>query len=251
MTGEIETWIAVALIVMARVSAFMAVLPFVSAARVPQTIRAVVALGIGLAITPVLHAGIAPTVATLGEPALLAAIAGEIGTGLLLGLLVRVFFLALSFAAEFLAHLVGYAGLLVPSVSEGETTLALADLVVLFVTVLFLANDLHLAVIDGLVRSFDAIPVGRPLDGGSLIRHLVATLNDAFFVAMQLAGPFLLYVFICNVLLGIANRLVPQVPIQLVAAPLVLIGGLALALLVVTIEGDLFIRGLAAWIEAQ
>jgi flagellar biosynthesis protein FliR len=238
MIDDVQAWITVGLIVMVRVSAFFSILPFFAVARVPATIRVYLAISVSFALTPLLFDAVHSRITTLGEGELLAVVAREVAIGLFLGFLVRVFFLAVAFVAEFVSQQLGFMGMFVPSIAEGELMSPLADLVVLFTVVLFLISDLHLVLIRALVTSYDVVQVASGLDLSVAIGALSMRISTVFLWGLQLAAPFVLYVTVCNFLLGLANRLVPQVPIQFVMAPAILIGGLALALFVLTLAAE-------------
>lgn len=232
MTIELQAILTVALLVLGRVSAFVAVLPFLSAARVPVPVRAYFALALSLSIAPILYPVVSPRAAAFDGADLIAALSVEIGLGLFLGFTVRVFFLAVSFAAEFIGQQVGYLGMFVPSITEGEMVNPFADLMILYAAVFFFVSDMHLLLVERVLASYDIVPVAVLPDGGTTITRLASTVSDVFVWALQLAAPFVLFVMTSNMLLGLANRLVPQVPVQFVLGPAVLAGGLVLSLFV-------------------
>ena len=132
MTPEFQVWMTAALLVLARVSALIAVLPFLASARVPATIRAYIAIAVSLAITLSLYGAVNVIAGKISEMELLGVFVAEVGIGLYLGFMVRVFFLAVAFTAEFISQQVGFMGMFVPSVTEGKMTTPLADLMGLF-----------------------------------------------------------------------------------------------------------------------
>ncbi|MBY0226802.1 MAG: flagellar biosynthetic protein FliR [Hyphomicrobium sp.] len=231
MTPEFQVWITVALLALARVSALFAVLPVFAAARVPATIRAYVAIALSLSITPTLYDAVYASAEKISQIELLGLLIAEVGIGLYFGFMVRVFFLAVAFTSEFISQQVGFMGMFVASVTEGEMTTPLADLISLFSAALFFAMEMHLYLIRGVFTSYEVLPIATSVDITSLIEALAERISTVFVWSLQLGAPFILYVTVCNLLLGLANRLVPQVPVQFVMAPGVLFGGLALALL--------------------
>jgi flagellar biosynthetic protein FliR len=242
MSGQAMDWLGVALVVLARLSAFLAVLPFFAAARVPPAVRAAIAISLAIAVTPLLFSAVHPKVADSGDAGLLSALLSEIITGVFLGLLVRLFFLAVAFSADVIGQLIGYVGVIVPSIQDNEMTNPLADLIVLFSVVLFLSYDHHLVLIEKIIESYDVFPIHGGPQSGPAIENLASMTSLAFVWTLQLAAPFVIYVTICNLLLGLANRLVPQVPVQFVMGPAILLGGLAVAVLIAATAVDIVIR---------
>lgn len=234
MTAELQIWLTAALLVLARVSSLLAVLPFFAAARVPATIRAYIAIALSVSIAPALYDAASVSILR-SEAELLAVFVAEVWIGLFFGFMVRVFFLAVAFTAEFISQQVGFIGMFIPSVTEGEMITPLADLTGLFAAVLFFTMDMHLYLIRGIFTSYDVLPVASALEPWIWMDALAVRVSNVFVLSLQLAAPFVLYVTVCNLLLGLANRLVPQVPIQFVMAPAILFGGLGLALFVLTV----------------
>jgi flagellar biosynthetic protein FliR len=238
MTGELEAVTLVGLIILARISSFLAVIPLVSAARVPQTIRAYLAIALAMTLAPILFDAVAPIVRTATGPDYLALLGGEILTGLFLGFLLRLFFLALLFIAEVISQIIGYTGMSVPGVIENELTAPLTNLVALLAAVLLFLNDIHHLFIEHIVWSYTHVPAGTMLTGEVSSIWLSETITGVFNTVVPLSAPFLIYAVVCNVLVGMANRLVPQVPIQLVTGPAILFGGLIVGLLVLAVGLD-------------
>ena len=226
------------MVVLARISTFIAVIPVFSSARVPQTVRAYIALGLSTALLPIVYDQIAPTVSETQGVAIIGILFNEIITGLFLGFMIRLFFLAILFAAELMAQVVGFVGMAGPGIIENDLAAPLANLVVLLVSVLFFTLNIHHLIIENVLLSYQRLPVGGVLEASMSYTGIGVALSSAFAVVTPLAGPFLLYAVVCNLLVGLANRLVPQVPIQLVTGPAILFGGMIVALMSLGIGMD-------------
>ena len=238
MTGNIEMLATVLMVVLARISTFIAVIPILSSARVPQSIRAYIALGLATAIMPILYDQIAATLTSNDGVLIVAVLVNEVLIGLLLGFLIRLFFLAILFAAEVMAQVVGFVGMAGPGIVENDLAAPLANLVILMIAVLFFTYNVHHHIIEHILISYQRLPVGGVLDPSLSFTGLGNALSQAFTVVTPLAGPFLLYAVVCNLLVGLANRLVPQVPIQLVTGPAILFGGMMVALFSLSVGMD-------------
>ncbi|MEZ5899403.1 MAG: flagellar biosynthetic protein FliR [Hyphomicrobiaceae bacterium] len=245
MTEELKLRVYVGIIVLARVSAFLSVAPILSALRIPPMVRAHVALVLSFALAAGIYPAVSDIVQTAAESNFTGIVAIEVMKGLFFGVIVRLIFAALAFAGDFISHAVGFTGMMVPNVIDGDTTGPLANLFMLSTAVLFFVHDLHLLLIERLIASYDTLPIGQSLDRLRAFDVLGATLSSIFFIALQISSPFVVYVMVCNILLGLANRLVPQVPIQLVSAPLTLVGGLFVAMFTLGLAAQVFLTSLA------
>lgn len=251
MTEDLKLHVYVAAVVLARVSSFLAVVPVLSALRVPPLVRAHLALVLSLTLALSLYPSIVSVVTKTADGDLIALVSAEVLKGLFLGFLVRVFFQALAFAGEFVGQLAGYSGMMTPSAMEGEPATPLANLLVMFGAVVFFIQDLHLLLIEKLMASYAAWPASAGLDRFQSFDQLASALVTAFLTALQISGPFVIYAMVCNIVLGLANRLVPQVPIQLVSAPLMMLGGLFIAMFTLGLAAQVFLGSLADWMSAN
>ena len=88
----------------------------------------------------------------------------EIVIGVSIGLLSRLFFLALQFMAVAVASHVGLSGMLGPSVDEPGSVPAVSSLITLSATTLFFITDLHWEVFRGIFASYHALPVAGAIN---------------------------------------------------------------------------------------
>jgi flagellar biosynthesis protein FliR len=205
---------------LARVSGFLLLLPGFSSLRVPVRVRAMIAAALAFAMAPVIPQPVPKADAMM--------IATEVAAGLVLGALVRLHFLALAFAGATMSAYVGLAPTPGLPVDSDETQQALQTLLSLTATALTFASGLHLVLLRGLGDSYALFPPGTTPDPSLALHSALATLDEAFLVTLQLAMPFLAYGVIVNFAIGLANRLAPQVPLQLIAMPFVIFGGMML-----------------------
>ena len=83
-----------------RIGAAMLLMPGLSSSQIPAQVRLFLAIALSLALAPLLLPSVRPAVAGAEPLALLWIIAGELLVGLLIGLLARVFFVALQALAK-------------------------------------------------------------------------------------------------------------------------------------------------------
>ena len=62
------------------------------------------------------------------------------------------------------------------------------------------------------------------------LARLADAFSSTFILALQISSPFIVYALIINLMVGIANKMVPQIPVYFISTPFVLAGGLLLAL---------------------
>lgn len=207
-----------------RITGIMLLLPGLGERAIPMRVRLAAAGALTAAAAPLMPPALVP--AAIG-PGLIAA---EVATGAVFGGLLRMVAAALLVAgtiaaqATSLSQLFGAPGT-EPSAVIG-TVLHLAGLA------LAMAAGLHVAVVELIVRSWEALPPGLVLSGDAAAALGTARMGDAFALAVGLAAPFVVVSVLYNVTLGVLNKAMPQLMVVLVGAPAIV--GLALAILALT-----------------
>jgi flagellar biosynthetic protein FliR len=209
-----------------RIGAAMLLMPGVSSTQIPVQVRLFLAIALSLALAPLLLPSVRRAVAGAEPLALLWIIAGELLVGLLIGLLARVFFVALQALAAALATSIGYSGIPGSTIDEAEPMPALVSLITVSAVVLMFQTDLHWEVLRGLAASYAVLPPGTGYESRFGLTEIADQLSETFLVALRISSPFLVYAIVANFAVGIANKLVPQISVYFVSLPLILAGGL-------------------------
>jgi flagellar biosynthesis protein FliR len=227
MNGLINEGLVVLILTFCRIGGCLLIMPGVSSARVPAQSRILLAAALAIALAPLLWTDFAAV--KTGDPALLLRLIFlETVIGLFAGLGARVYMLALGFGAAAIATSIGFQGLQGPGIDEAEPQAALVTLITMAALTLMFILDFHHDVIRGLIGSYKVMPVGVTPDAERLLGNLVDVLTDSFLIVLRLASPFIVYALIVNLMLGLLNKLTPQIPVYFVSLPFVLTGGLLL-----------------------
>lgn len=217
------------LLVFARVSGAVVLLPGLGEQEIPPPVRLAIALVLSVLLVPGLGApGLGAMPALPAAPFELARLmAAETVTGLWLGFLARTMALALPAAGSLAAGALGLANVLQPDADLGPGASALATALQRAVPAVVLAANLHVPLLLALAGSYALVPIGQVLPAPSLGAVLPAV-ADAFALALRLAAPFLFAGLLWSGLLGLAVRLVPRLQIYFAAMPGQVLAGLLL-----------------------
>ena len=221
------------LLVLARTSAWVVAAPVLSAKGVSRTGRLGVAVALALFVAPGLPLDQVPA----GLPAYCAAAVAQVGVGLALGLLTQLLFTAFEVAGTLLDVSGGFSAASIIDPLSGQPAAAFSRMFSLIFGALFFVTDAYATVIGGFVRSFTLIPVDAvPSLSEDAAGVLGTAATQILMSALQVGGPLLGVLFLTDVALGIAGRLVPQAGTLALALPvkgLVALGmaGATLALL--------------------
>jgi flagellar biosynthetic protein FliR len=207
-----------------RIVAFLVVAPPFSHRGIPATVKVMLAIGLALAVAP----RVATTVpASTGEYVVL--LVGEAMIGVGLGFLVAVVFSAVQSAGSLIDLMGGF------SLAQGFDPMTqvngaqFARLYQLTAVVILFVSDGYQMVISGLVRTFDALPLGASLDLSKLGDALTTSVTGMFLATLQIAGPLVVVLFLADVGLGLLTRVAPALNAFALGFPLKILLTLSLA----------------------
>ena len=215
------------------------VMPGFSSARLPVRVRLLLVVVIVVPLMTHVWDLVLPGV--LRDPAGLAfLISSEVTIGVFIGLVARMYLLALSFIGAAIANSIGLGGIGGVAVDESEPQAALGAIISLFALMILFTLEFHHEMIRALVGSYYVFPVGAVLSPRPLLIALVDKLAEAFLIVLRFGSPFIAYALIVNLTVGLLNKLTPQIPIYFVSLPFVIAGGLALFYFAVPVIVSLF-----------
>ena len=215
--------IILATVVFFRVGAAMALLPGFGEKTVPMRVRLALALAFTAIITPAVAPSLTATIES--RTALIKVLTAETMTGLALGLVFRLFVLALEMAGSLaaqsssLSQMFGGAGEPAPAISHLLITAGLA---------LGFLSGLHVRLASALILSYAALPAGEFPRAAGMRDWGLAQISRSFAMAFSLAAPFVIAALIYNVALGVINRAMPSLMVSLIGAPALTAGALIL-----------------------
>ena len=135
--------------------------------------------------------------------------------GLALAMVVTLIFQAVSAAGTTIDYMSGLTSSQLFDPLSGSAEGPMARLYQLLCTVTLFVTGGHLLLIAGLVRSFDAAPVGG-LNLGRLGDILSSGVGNFMLAALQIGAPLLGALFVTELLLALASRAAPQLNILVI-----------------------------------
>jgi flagellar biosynthetic protein FliR len=193
---------------------FLFILPGFGEVFITQRVRLLLALGLSACLTPLMveHQVLQ---ASMDIRLLLQ----EVFVGFLLGLLIRLMVEAASSVGGMISHEVAL-GNITGSFFHGENQDLLQTFFRLYFITFIFVTDLHLIFLQGLCKSYLFFPPGGDLFMEDLMLTAVSFFSQGFYLALQMSAPFMIGGICYYVLLGLMNRLVPQIPVFFVGRPL-------------------------------
>lgn len=210
-----------------RVSGVMLVAPIIGSAYVPVRIRAVLAILLTIVVLP--HVGEFPQVDLL-SPMFFVYLCQEVVIGFAIGFVLRLVIDAAVVAGQVLAISMGLHFATVVDPQQGGTP-TLSQFYVIVASLLIVASNAHIALIELLAFSFESLPIDGP-GFSSESAWLVAGLAGTMFVAgLQIALPAVAAILIVNVAFGVVSRAAPTLNLFAVGFPITMIIGFIVTLI--------------------
>lgn len=215
-------------IVFLRVGAMMAVLPAFGEQAVPMRIRLVLAVAFTLIVAPAVSQSTqVPVESVTGMTHF---VITESIIGLILGMMLRLFVIALQTAGSIAAQATSLAQIFGGTAAEPMP--AMGHLLVVGGLALAVMAGFHIRVSEWIILSYDLFEPGRFPRASLVSEWGTMRIARAFSLAFTLAMPFVIASLIYNLALGVINKAMPQLMVAFVGAPVITAGGLVLLFLV-------------------
>ncbi len=150
----------------------------------------------------------------------------QILIGLLMGFILRLVFSALTIAGENIAVTMGLGFAQITDPVNGVTVPIVSQFLSISATLLFLAFNGHLALIEMLFDSFTYLPIGYSFDFQSALWGVVAWGTKMSSGALMVAIPAITALLVANSALALMTRAAPQLNVFSVGLPITIILGL-------------------------
>lgn len=245
--GQIEALLGQYLWPFMRVLALLMAAPVFSHRVIPSRVKICAALAIALVVAPTLPM---PEIGAFSAAGWLL-VAEQLLVGIALGFSLRIVFGAVEIAGDMIGLQMGLSFATFVDPQNSDQTPLVGSFLVMVATLLFLAIDGHLLMLDALIESFNVVPVGMG-SSASLRWEYLATLGTQLFsLGLQVSLPVLATMLLVNLSLGVMTRAAPQLNLFSVGFPLTLATGMLLLMVLLPYLGspleDAFRRALRIW----
>lgn len=194
------------LLVATRVAAFLVIAPPFGGRSVPGPVKAMLAAGLALPLTPMAATAVPPATTA----ALVLAVMVQVAVGSALGLATLALFSVIQSAGAVIDLVGGFALSSAFDPMSNASTSVFARLHQLLASVLLLVSGGYGVVLQGFGRSFDALPLDSTPPGRETGTIFIDLLSHSFIAAMQIAAPIVAVMFLADVGLGLMSRASPS-----------------------------------------
>lgn len=213
-TAKLQTFLLISF----RAAGLFILAPVIGHKSIPPLIRAGLAIILALVLVPVVSQTQLPEINSVWLLGMLAA------KEMLIGVIIGLFFAMLFIAIRMGGNIVGYQiGLIIANIMDPETnssTSVVGEFWYIIAVLIFLAIDGHHAIISAFADSYKIVPIGIFEFSGPASEQLIRFTAYAFTIAIKMAAPVIMTLFLSEVALGVLARTVPQMNIFIVGIPI-------------------------------
>ncbi|WP_430882778.1 flagellar biosynthetic protein FliR [Fusibacter sp. JL216-2] len=214
----ILTSLLVGLILMiSRMSGMFSIIPVFSSRNIPAQAKIGLIFFTSYVMLPIVDLSYVEGITTLLEMAYLIII--EFIIGLMLGAVMQIALSCIYLAGTFIDRNTGFAMVSVVNPIGTEQLAVSANLLYVLAMILFFVIDGHHQLIRVIARSYEVAPVGSGFINLFVSLQLTDLMQEAFILGFKLAAPFIITVFIGNMLLGLLAKAMPGMNVFLLGLP--------------------------------
>lgn len=229
---ELISFIASYLWPFIRIAALISIVPILSAQVVPKRTKIGLAAVITLVVVPTLEP--MPAVELLSAEGFLIAIY-QMLIGLAMGFTIRIVFSAFETGGHVIGQTMGLGFAQMVDPSNGVTVPVVSQFYTIVGTLLFLALNGHLIVIEVLAESFQTMPIAMQTISSNGLWSLMILSTWIFKGAVLIALPAVSALLLVNIAFGVMMRAAPQLNIFAIGFPLTLTLGFVFILVTMPI----------------
>jgi flagellar biosynthetic protein FliR len=222
-------------LVLTRVSGLIVLAPVWGSSAIPIRIRAFLAVGLSLIITPLFwHTPIENTDNLVHLAVLMGC---EFVTGLAIGLAVMIYFAGLQLAGQVMGQMSGMSLADVASPTFDATVPVFSQFLHFLMLAVFVVTGGHRYLLETMLDIFQRMPPGHTHFRLAVVDALAQIMNDSFALGLQLAAPIMVALLLSILLMGLISRTLPQLNVLAVGFSvngLIMLSALLLSLGVLT-----------------
>ncbi|KMZ54322.1 flagellar biosynthetic protein FliR [Dorea sp. D27] len=222
-------------LVLMRMSGFIYLNPVLGRKNIPAVFKAGLALMLALTVYP--QAGEAEEEVT---SAIVYAVLllKEFALGYLLGFVMQLFDMVVSFAGAVIDFQMGLSMATVYDAQNGTQIALTGNILQIYYLLLFFAVDGHLALLKILMTSQEVVPYAALRLGSGPVQAVLQIAIECIVLAVKLAFPIIAFEFLVEVATGLLMRIIPQINLFVMSIQLRVIIGLAMMVFLISPAGD-------------
>ncbi len=216
-------------------------MPAIGDSTVSPMIRLILAVMSTIAIMPSIEQNI-PVIKSIDGGAVLL-LGQELMIGLCIALMSRIFLSAIHVAGMTIGSMLGLSIAMLFDPSQQSQSNTVGSFLSLTITMLLLANNVHMLFIQAIANSYHTIHFADIGQYGSLMEGIAQSVGKMWLIGIQMSAPFILVNIVLMFGSGVLAKLMPQLQIFFIMVPVQILLGI-LVLLV-------SLSGISSWFIGQ
>jgi flagellar biosynthesis protein FliR len=223
-----ENQVAGFMLVLARVSPLFLLAPLFSSKLLPPRARSIVAVALTVALFPIAARSGAHRQIPLDAVPFAAVLLKELLVGAAFSFVLATLFAAVSAAGSLVDTVIGFTFSALVDPINGNQSTVMSNVYSLLGVAVFIAIDGDAWVIEGLARTYKAIPLLEAPQIGSLTQGAQIAFSGILASAVEISAPILLALILTDAAFGVVSRVVPQLNVFAVGFPAKMVVGLTI-----------------------
>ena len=224
-----------------RIGSCFMYMPAIGDSTVSPMIRLILAVMSTIAIMPSIEQNI-PVIKSMDGGAVLL-LGQELMIGLCIALMSRIFLSAIHVAGMTIGSMLGLSIAMLFDPSQQSQSNTVGSFLSLTITMLLLANNVHMLFIQAIANSYHTIHFADIGQYGSLMEGIAQSVGKMWLIGIQMSAPFILVNIVLMFGSGVLAKLMPQLQIFFIMVPVQILLGI-LVLLV-------SLSGISSWFIGQ
>ena len=218
------------LFVMARITAFIVVVPGFSHKSLPSTAK----IAISLVLSWIVYSNIPETPIYEHTLLFMLGVVRETIIGLSMGFVGKLVFSAVEMAGQLIDFQVGYSMGAIYDPMSASMSSYFGRLFYWMGILVFFMLDLHHTMLLTLLDSFRSVPPGQIGFGTFELEGFLYVFSYAFKIAITIAAPMIIVMLVIDIVMGLISRTVPQINVFMLGMPLKSLIGMVMFLVLVS-----------------
>ena len=211
-----------------RISALLMAAPLFGARTFPVRQRILLGFIVALLVAPLLPP--VPVIQIFSAEGMLIT-AHQVVIGVAMGFILQMVFGAMVVAGQTIATSMGLGFAATIDPQNGVQVPVVSQYFLIMATLVFLALNGHLVLLETVVESFYLWPIASGSLPENMMMHVVTWITEVFKGALLIALPAVAAILLVNLAFGVMTRAAPQINIFAVGFPITIIAGFIMILL--------------------
>lgn len=167
-------------------------------------------------------------------------LANEVVLGVSMGLLISTFLGFIYFAGDVIDYLTGFSMVNVMNPLDETQMPITSNLMYVYMSLVFLALNMHHKVILSISESFRLIPLGSFIRAAQSLSYLMDIVAKTLLAGLSISAPFLITIIVGDMILGLLAKSMPGMNIFILGMPFKVLIGVFVFLAIVPVLADVF-----------